>query len=366
MRIVVFCPNMIGDTVMATPALRALRAAFTGAVIHGVLKPSVTATLDGAPWLDDRILFDRRSTEPSQRTLWLLARLRRERYDLALLLTNTFRSAALARLAGARRRVGYDRYGRGILLTDRLQPPRAHNGRLLPTPAVEYYLGLTSAVGARAHSVRLELFTTPEDEQAADRAWADLGLPPGREVVCLNTGGAFGPAKSWPAEHFARLAQLLVDRADRDVLVLCGPAERGAAREIARRARRERIRTLADQALSLGLTKACVRRSALLVSTDSGPRHFATAFDVPVVTLFGPTHIAWTRTNHTRAIQMHKPVPCGPCQRPICPEGHHRCMRELDPVEVFAAALRLLDLDEGATWRRLAVLPEELRCPAGS
>jgi heptosyltransferase-2 len=90
------------------------------------------------------------------------------------------------------------------------------------------------------------------------------------------------------------------------------------------------------------LTKACIRRSALLVTTDSGPRHFAAAFDVPVITLFGPTHIAWTRTYHPKAIHLLHPVPCGPCQRPTCPLGHHRCMRELDPDAVFAAARRLL------------------------
>ena len=85
-----------------------------------------------------------------------------------------------------------------------------------------------------------------------------------------------------------------------------------------------------------------MERSALLVTTDSGPRHFAAAFGVPVVSLFGPTHIAWTRTHHPSAIHLQQPVPCGPCQRPVCPEGHHRCMTELTPSAVFAAASRLL------------------------
>ena len=104
------------------------------------------------------------------------------------------------------------------------------------------------------------------------------------------------------------------------------------------------VTSLADQPLSLGLSKACVRRSALLVTTDSGPRHFATAFDVPVLTLFGPTHIAWTRTHHPLAFHILHPVDCGPCQRPVCPEGHHRCMRDLDPDSVFRASLRLLEM----------------------
>src|SRR5262249_37947284 len=90
-----------------------------------------------------------------------------------------------------------------------------------------------------------------------------------------------------------------------------------------------------------GLTKACIRRAALLVTTDSGPRHVAAAFDRPVVTLFGPTHIAWTETYHPKAVHVQKQVPCGPCQRRVRPFDH-RCMEELTPGEVFAAAHELL------------------------
>src|SRR5439155_4651297 len=90
-------------------------------------------------------------------------------------------------------------------------------------------------------------------------------------------------------------------------------------------------------------TKACVKRADLLISTDSGPRHFAAAFGRPVVALFGPTHIAWTDTFYPDEIQLQKRVPCGPCQRRTCPLDHHRCMTELTPDEVLAAATWLLD-----------------------
>jgi heptosyltransferase II len=90
-----------------------------------------------------------------------------------------------------------------------------------------------------------------------------------------------------------------------------------------------------------------VRRADLLVTTDSGPRHFAAAFGTPVVTLFGPTHIAWTETYYSKAIHLQKQVPCGPCQRRVCPLDH-RCMKELTPAEVFAAATALLKRRERA------------------
>ncbi|MEJ7638068.1 MAG: glycosyltransferase family 9 protein [Singulisphaera sp.] len=235
------------------------------------------------------------------------------------MLPNSFRSALMAWRSGARRRIGYARGGRGLLLTERLEPSRDGSGRFLPTPVVESYLAIARRLGCRVDSVRPELFTTGADEAAADRAWSGLGLTGDSPVVCLNTGGAFGPAKNWPVEHFASLARRLADEAGFAVLVVCGPSERDAAREIATRSAHPGVVSLADQPPSIGLTKACIRRSSLLITTDSGPRHFAAAFRVPVLTLFGPTHIAWTRpiirkptTSSTRSradLARGRPVP---------------------------------------------------------
>jgi heptosyltransferase-2 len=342
MKIVVFCPNLIGDTVMATPTFRALRQEFPEARLTGVIRPQVAPVLDGTGWFDEIIRFHHSSPRREERSFEVVSRLRSQRHDVAVLLPNSFRSAAIAWLGGISRRIGYVRYGRRLFLTDGLEPPRGRAGKLLPTPIVEYYLALARVMGCRVSSPRLELATTGKEEAAADRAWAELGLADNARVVCLNTGGAFGPAKCWPTGSFGTLARLLAEERGVSVLVLCGPAERDPAREIVRLARHPRVVSLAEQPLGLGLSKACVRRAALLITTDSGPRHFAAAFGTPVITLFGPTHMAWTRTYHPGAIHLMQPVPCGPCQRPVCPEGHHRCMRELTPQRVFLAACRLL------------------------
>src|SRR5262245_54444350 len=217
---------------MATPTLRALRRSLPGAAITAVVKPSVAPTLEGNPWLDRVVLFDPRSKDRAHRAASVARRLRSLRPDVALLLPNSFRSSWLAWRGGCRRRVGYSRGGRGLLLTDRLVPPRDARGRFIPVPAVEYYLRIAEAIGCRANSTRLELFTTESDEAAADRAWGDLGIAPGMAVVCLNTGGAFGPAKNWPIGHFVTLARLLASERDVTCLVLCGPSERNNARAI--------------------------------------------------------------------------------------------------------------------------------------
>jgi heptosyltransferase-2 len=327
---------------MATPTFRTLRRQFPGARLTAVIRPQVAAVLSGTPWFDEIILAHHRSAHREQRTAAIVNQLRRGRHDVALLLANSFRVAWMAWWAGIPQRVGYLRYGRGVLLTDGLPPPRDRTGKLRPTPLVEYYLSLARVLGCRSGSLQLELATTPDDEAAADLAWTRLGLPKDEPVVCLNTGGAFGPAKSWPSASFAALARRLVEETKVSVLVLCGPAERDAAREIVGLANHPRVVSLAGQDVSLGLSKSCVRRAVLLITTDSGPRHFAAAFQTPVITLFGPTHIAWTRTYHPRALHVFHPVDCGPCQRPVCPEGHHRCMRELTPDQVYQAALRML------------------------
>jgi heptosyltransferase II len=341
MKIAVFLPNWVGDAVMATPALRVLRQYFSGATILGVLKPYVAGVLEGAPWLDEQVLLT--SNGPwTERWPAVAMRLRRRRVDLAILFANTFRSALVARLAGCRQRFGYVRHGRSLLLTRRLRHVADSGGRRIPSPEIDAYNRLVEAVGCPRPSYRMELFTTARDEAAADAIWKQAHLNQYPEIVCLNPGGAFGSAKHWPTAYFAALARDLADRRGSGVLILCGPAERTVAEQIAREANRPAVHSLAECPLSLGLTKACVRRADLLITTDSGPRHFAAAFERPVVTLFGPTHIAWTETYYPKAVHLQKKVPCGPCQQRVCPLGHHRCMNELTVQEVFEAASALL------------------------
>src|SRR5262249_18421646 len=153
--------------------------------------------------------------------LWL----RRLRPDLAVLFPNSFRPALVARLAGCGRVVGYRRYGRGWLLTDRLEPVRGADGRLLPRPILGAYNRLAEAAGCPPPGRRLELFTTARDEQATAAHWRAARFDDYPEVICLNPGAAFGSAKHWSAESFAVLAQELADRRHSGVLVLCGPAE---------------------------------------------------------------------------------------------------------------------------------------------
>ncbi len=350
MNLAIFLPNWIGDVVMATPAIRALREQHVGVRCIAICRPYVREVLAGAPWFDDYILLDR-GIARSQSWPAVGWKLRREHIDLAVLFPNSLRPALVASLAGSKRIVGFRRYLRGWMLTTALEPVRDEHGRLVPTPVIDDYNRIAMAAGTSSPGHRMELFTTPEDEAAADAVCAKLGIHSGDEVVCLNPGAAFGASKHWPAQSFAQLAIDLIRTRGCKVLTLCGPNEREQARQIVALANHPNVHSVADEKLSLGLTKALVRRCALLVTTDSGPRHFAAAFDRPVVTLYGPTFIDWTRTYFDREINLQEQVPCGPCQLRVCPTDH-ACMTQLSPRKVLAAARELLDRTTMLTERK--------------
>jgi heptosyltransferase II len=345
MRIALFLPNWIGDAVMATPAIRAVREQHPGARIIAVARSTVADVLHGSLWINDWLLADKRDSLFS-----IASNLRARVVDRAILFPNSFRSALIAWLGRCEQRVGYARDGRSLLLTHRLYAAKDARGRFVPAPVLLAYNRLAEAAGCPISSTRMELFVTPDEQALAEEVWKLTGLNHCEEVVCLNPGAAFGAAKLWPAQYFVELARMLADQRGSGVLVLCGPAERELSRKIAWAANRAQVHSLADFQVSLGLTKACVQRADMLVSTDSGPRHIGVALGKPVVSLFGPTHIAWTETFAANDIHLQKSVPCGPCQRRTCPLDH-RCMRELTPAEVFDAVTAACEV-AGATRRR--------------
>jgi heptosyltransferase-2 len=335
MNIAIFLPNWIGDIVMATPALRALRSAYPEAHLVGVMRPYVAEVLAGTRLLDEQLFYDPRARERALGSWSLVRRMRARRPEMAVLLTNSLRTGMLAWASGAKRRIGFVRYGRGMLLTDKLYHRREQK-KYVPSPVLDDYLRLAYVAGCAEQSPQMELATTFADERAAETVWRQLQLPAGDRVVTFNSGGAFGAAKLWPTEYFSELAERVANQLGQTVLVVCGPSERRIAERIVAGANHPQVKSIAEAPLSIGLTKACIRRSRLLVSTDSGPRHFAAAFGVPVITLFGPTHIAWSENHFAQSIHLQEDVPCGPCQERVCPLRHHHCMRELTVDRVYA------------------------------
>jgi heptosyltransferase II len=339
MKLAVFLPNWVGDAVMATPALRALRTEYRRAEIVGVMRPVIADVLEGTGIIDRALLYHPRGRDGSQRGSVFLRALQAEKCHGAILFTNSLRTAWLAWRSGATERIGFARDLRGLLLTTRLTP----KSKTVPNPVIDEYNRIAEAAGCRRITRTMELAVTERDRTALESFWAKHRGVNRERVIVFNTGGAFGPAKNWPIASFTELAQRLVKQTDFTVLVACGPGEQTDARAIVAGANSSRVVTFADEPLSIGLTKAAVQSAGLMVTTDSGPRHFASAFGVPVITLFGPTHIAWSETYSPHAVHLQHPVDCGPCQQRTCPLKHHRCMTELSVDRVFQAVMSRLN-----------------------
>lgn len=342
MHIAVILPRWVGDAVMATPLLRALRGHFGGrARITGVMRPAVADLLVGTRWIDDVVHYDRHAEDPQNHYWPVIRRLRRDRADAALVLPNSLSAASLAAFGGARRRIGHAGRWRRGLLTDVVRP--RHDEPLVPPP--QAFMDLATALGVPPGPLDVELAVTAEDLARGDALLATLF--PGRagRLVVLNDNSSNGTARAWGVEKHVRLARMIVDRfPDARVLVHCGPADRESAREIVAHAGSPAVRGLGDLAeLPLALSKAIYARAAAAVSSDSGPRHIAAGFRVPTVALIGPTDVLLGRSDPGRCIEIRRELSCSPCGRGECPLVHHDCMRLIEADEVAAALFGLLE-----------------------
>ncbi|MCA9244025.1 MAG: lipopolysaccharide heptosyltransferase II [Phycisphaerales bacterium] len=348
-RILVVLPNWVGDVVLATPALRALRAGAGEARIDYLLRPYLRDVLDGSRLNDGEYHWSTaKGLSRLSEDATLARKLSTEKYDTAILFTNSWRSALLTRAARIPRRVGYAREARGWLLTDKLYHMR-ENGRFVPSPITPDYARLVEQLGISVNDRKLRLDVTDAHEGAAAQLRAHYDMAPKRYAV-INPGGAFGAAKLWLPDRFAAVCDgLHADHGLKSVIV-GAPREADLLRDISSRAASRPV-PLIDPPTTLGSLKAIIRDAAIMICNDTGPRHYANAFDTPTVAVFGPTHQEWTDTGYAGEIKLQIPVDCGPCQKKTCPLDH-RCMTGLTADMALQAADTLLS---GAAARRLPV-----------
>lgn len=340
-------PNWVGDAVMATPALRAIRKHFADAKITHVGKAGPLEVLDGAG-LRDAVLEDLSARKPRILNFIRQAgRVRRGRFDLAILFPNSFRSALVCRLGKVERLAGYNRDGRGWLLDEKFSPPGDEAGRARTVAAIDYYSALAEMLGAPVGSSRMSLAVSEGDALAAAKLMERAGIDPSRPVVMLNPGGSFGPSKLWPAERYAALANMLAQRRGAQVIINAAPGEAGTASSVVEAMARPPALNMARQANSLSLLKALLARCSLLVTNDTGARHIAAALGTDMVTIFGSTDPQRTAIDYPRERIARADVPCSPCQKKACPfppgPRFHQCMTAITVQTVFDAACELLD-----------------------
>jgi len=325
--VVAIRPRALGDVVLVTPALRALRRGFPGASLEVVTERRYAPLLEGLEGVDRVWPLDR----SLRATARLIASLRRRRIERVVDFFGNPRSAAITALAGARLTAGYDLRGRRAAY--RIRVPRTlalEGGRREHAAAT--HVRLATAAGGIADGLEPRVAVSGAARDAARSLLAERGVTePGRAVGLVAAGS--WPTKTWPLSHAAVLARRLLG-AGHPVLAILGPGEEriGAILE-----------SLAPGALALppcdvGVLAAAIERLAAVVGVDSGPRHLAAALGVPTFAWFGPTHPdTWNPPGDLHGY-LRTGLPCRACDRTRCP--HWSCLPGLMPE---SASLRVLE-----------------------
>ncbi len=335
MEIWVIGPTWVGDAVMATPILANLKAAHPEARVGLLASVETGALLRDHPHVD--ILEVR---ERGTMGWWRAARaLRRRHIDWALVLPNSFQSAMVAYLSGARRRTGYARDGRSALLTEPIafSPERRLH-------QVEEYLALLEGAGVPVVEHQPFLHLAPEEEAFVDRVWQAKGIGPGEPVLGLNPGAHFGATKLWDPLRHAAVADRLAQEEGVRIVIFGDRKEIPLAARIEENLKAPSVNMAGGD--DLPKLAAMLRRCAVLLTADTGPMHMAAALGTPVVALFGPTdprHTAPYGEGHT---VLRRDLFCSPCFLKRCPYGHE-CMEELEVGEVVEAVRSKLRLPRG-------------------
>ena len=324
-------PNWVGDSVLAIPTMKAVRAKFPEAEITLLVRPWVAGVFKGAPFIDH--LW----TEPRPASVgdWIriTREIRRNRFDLALLFPNSFESAAMMFVGRIPRRVGYATDGRRWLLTTSLKPSRQKRHQ------VHYYLDLAVALSASVDRPSIAIEASAEEKAQATGLLVSEGIREGRPFVVLNPGAAYGSAKRWGEEGFAAAGDALAEEFGLDVVIIGSELERSIAERIQQRMR-SRVAVLNGKT-SLETLIGVISQSSLVLTNDSGPMHVAAALGVPTVAIFGATDDAVTGPFGSRARVVREPVECSPCMLRECPIDH-RCMLRVSAAAVCGAAREVM------------------------
>jgi len=341
MKILVRAPNWVGDAVMAIPALETIRRTHAGDEICVLARPVVADLFSGQPFADQIVRYDFLGRHRG----WLgreklVAELRKEQFNIAVLLQNAFEAAWLAWRAGIPERIGYARDARGPLLTKAIRVPQ--EGEISKHES-QYYLELLHRAGwieASPAIPPIRLLLSDAARTAAESALRSAGARQNAWRCAIAPGASYGAAKCWPPERFALLADRLISDCGADVIFFGTVGEKEIAARIRSHMKSRAIFLVGETSLrDLAALFACC---SAFVGNDSGAMHVAAAVGLPVIGIFGPTDPEGTAPVTEQFTLIREPVSCSPCFLRRCPVDH-RCMTRITVDSVFTAAMRFKD-----------------------
>lgn len=328
-RILLIQFRKIGDVLLNTPMVRALRQHYPQSYIAYCAEPGPAGVLKGNPMLDDILLYPRPAT---LRDAWrFIRRIREYGFDLVIDIMGNPRSALLSWMSGARHRVAFARWPRSLCYTMLVDHHHEFQGYI-----IKKWLRLLEPLGIHASDVSTTMTYTPQDRGLVDHFLKENGVRPDDLLICID------PTKrpvtgQWPSQRFSKLADLLIEKLGARVCLLWGPGGKDYVTSIAAATRSKPI---LNPPWELSQVAALLHRADLFVGCDSGPGHIAISQQTPTVTIFGYQR----GTNWRPAEPQHRVVmlglPCQPCHQKQCgPPLDIACLRTLPVEMVFEAVL---------------------------
>ena len=338
MRILLTRTDRIGDVVLSTPAIKAVRDKYPDAHIAFMVRPYAKDLTFDNPYLDEVIIYDKYGKHKSLlNTILFALNLRKKKFDLAIMLHPTNRVHLIAFLAGIPERIGYDRK-LAFLLTKKT-PHAKQEGK---KHELDYTLELLEAAGIQAKDKELFVPLHEENVLKAEKLLSEHHVGNDVTLVAVNPGASCA-SKRWPAGNFAEISDKLAEKYKARILLISDSANREFADKMAAKMKYEPV-NLAGRT-SVGDMAALISKCKLFISNDSGPVHIASAVKVPVISIFGrnDTGLSPKRWGPTgdKDVFFHKNVGCDPCLAHNCKLGF-KCLEAVTPSEVLRAAERLL------------------------
>ena len=331
--ILVIRPGAMGDVLLTTPALAALRAAFPSSKLTVLVTGSGKEMLADNPDVDEVMILDKSAWRPQ---VEIIGQVRRRRFDLVVDFLCNPRTAIITISSGAKVRLGYNVGLRRFAYN--LVKPRDEfvDGRKVAKYATEVNLDMVRYLGVAAESRGLRFSVGPRARAKIDAYLAESGIEVGR-FVCVTPAGMW-PAKTWEVEKFAALADLLALRHGLRAVIVWGPREKHLAETMLRLMKTPGVLACETSVREAG---ALLEGSAVFVSNDSGLKHVAVALGTPTVTVFGPTNPKAWNPDLPKHRAVSAEVDCLGCDKNAC--DTMACMKELSVERVFEVVEEVLE-----------------------
>ncbi|PIU41768.1 MAG: hypothetical protein COS99_03660 [Candidatus Omnitrophica bacterium CG07_land_8_20_14_0_80_42_15] len=338
-RILLIRTDRIGDVVLSTPAIKAVYDTYLNSYIAFMVQPYTKDVVDGNPYLDEVIVFDKKKTHKG---IWgaikIIKALKKNKFNIAFVLHPTNRVHIAAFLAGIPERIGYDKK-MGFLLTKRIP----HTKQLGQKHELEYTLDVLRAAGIEPKDKKLFM---PLGEKASKKVGEFLlqnGIKRNDILVCIHPGASC-PSKKWDVKKFAALADKIIESFGVKIAVIAGFSDIALGNELAAIARNKVLNF--SGVFTVGELAPFLKRCTLFVSNDSGPVHIAVAVDTPVISIFGRNEKGLSPTRWKPLgkddVVIHKDVGCEKCLAHDCKKGFE-CLKSLEADEVLNAVYKFKD-----------------------